>query len=79
MDSSRPLLRARGECAGAGGVLEQIAGAREQLQHLLRVLLPIGGGVEYTAGPNDPGQQPHEPGLKDAPLVVALLGPGIRE
>jgi hypothetical protein len=50
---------------------------RQHLQHPQGIGLPVGGGVEETAGADDPGQPCHEFRIEDAPLVVALLGPGV--
>lgn len=72
-----PLFRTLGECPWPGGILEQVVGGAEQLQHLLRVLFPIGGGVKQTAGSDDPSQQPHESGRQDASLAMPSFWPGV--
>ena len=48
-------------------------------EHLLCVLLPIGGESQHPAGPQLIREQPDETLIDQAALVVALLVPRIRE
>ncbi|GIX31618.1 MAG: hypothetical protein KatS3mg124_2090 [Porticoccaceae bacterium] len=50
---------------------------REHRQHVVGVLLPVGGQVEHTARCEAVAHQGDEGGLDQTPLVVPLLGPGI--
>ncbi len=49
----------------------------EHLQHLPGVFLPIGAGMHAGAGLHPRGEQRNERRLDEAPLVMALLRPGV--
>src|SRR6478735_81692 len=51
----------------------------EYLAHLFRIVRPIGRQMQYALGPNAARQQRDEVGLDEAPLLLALLRPRIRE
>lgn len=51
----------------------------QHFQHLHRIVFPVGGAMDVPARRDATGQQRDEGGLDQAALVVALLGPWIRE
>src|SRR5512139_2431659 len=72
-----------GERAGVGarrvvshGIGEQRFGG-EHRQHLLGVVLPVGGQVDVAARLQPTGEQRHQRRLDQAALMVALLVPGV--
>ena len=73
-----PALRFAGEHAGRGVVAQQwLRGA--DLQHPLRVVLPVGCQVQPPAGAESRREQADEPRRDQPTLVVPLLRPGIGE
>jgi len=72
----RPVSRLRR--VAFGRVLQQRLGA-QHLEHLHRVVFPVGRAVQVAAGRQALGQQLDEGRLQQAALVVARLVPGIGE
>src|SRR5256714_5846303 len=69
-----PGLRPAG-ITGSGVAERRLGG--ENLQHLPGVFLPIGAGMHAGAALHPRGEQRDERRLDEAPLVMALLRPGI--
>ena len=61
------------------GQVFEIGGVRQHFEHLERVRLPVGGEAQHAAVRQARGGERGERRLDEAPLVVALLGPGIGE
>ena len=72
----RAVIGARREAIGAIG---QAWFSREHFEHLVGVLLPVGGAVEITTRLETRGEQRNERRLDQPALVVARLVPWIRE
>jgi hypothetical protein len=76
--SQGPVVGPRGIIAGAGAV----AKTRSLFQHgkhLLGIVLPVGGEVQNAPRSQFRPQRGDERSLDQAPLVMALLVPGIGE
>ena len=71
--------RAAGRTAKPPCGFSRAGHGRQRGEDVLGVLLPVRGGVEVTPGRQAGGEQLREGGLQEAPLVVALLGPGVRK
>ena len=84
-----PSLRPRisnlvcGRQAGLGAnpcaVFASSGSAVKRREHLLRVVLPVGGRVQVAAGCEPLRERVHERGLQQPPLVMALLRPRVRK
>lgn len=72
----RPIVGTRGKAVG--GVLQRRLGG-DDLEHPVRVVLPVGGAVEVAAGGELLRDQGDEVGLDDAALEVPLLAPRVGE
>lgn len=70
------VIGARRVAVSGIGKLRLVA---QHLQHLHRVVFPVGGAMDVAARRNAAGQERDERGLDQAALVMALLGPRIRE
>src|SRR5947208_10789556 len=69
-----PGLRSAG-ITGSGVAQRRLGG--EHLQHLPGVFLPVGAGMHAGAALHSRGKQRDEGRLDEAPLVMALLRPGV--
>ena len=73
----------QGAVIGAGRIAVRRVGqqrfAAKHFQHLHRVVFPVGGAMDVATRCDAAGQQRHERGLQQAALVMALLGPRVRE
>jgi len=74
----RTLLRSLGETTGPCLVDELRLGV-EHCLHRVGIVFPIGGEAKTPAWPQSAHEHRDEPGFDQAPLVVSLLRPGIRE
>src|SRR5262245_27671397 len=74
----RPPLRPL-DAAARTGAIDQARRGIEHVPHLLGIVLPIGGEVQAAARCEFGHDQVRELGLDQAPLVVALLVPGVGE
>ncbi len=73
-----PLCGSGGEVAGARSVLEG-PGCLQYLQHLLGVLVPVGGSMKLATTMDSSGQLCDKFRVENAPFIVALFVPGVRE
>ena len=75
-----PLAQRIGRYRGKPGMqVAQFRLLRQNLHHLLRVVLPVGRAVDNATVPQPAGQALDEGRRDQPPLVVPRLRPGIRK
>ena len=79
LEARRPARGGVLDPAPAGGGVDEARLGVQDLEHLQRVGLPVRREMECAAGLQPVRDERGECRLHDAPLVVALLGPGIRK
>lgn len=72
----RAVFRTGGEVSGAG-CIHKGGGVRQYPHHLVRIMLPVGGGVEQPLRLDDASQLVNERRLQNPPFVVLFLVPRI--